>query len=98
MKKTTAKKIHNFEELDAAVEEYLKLQKQIKDLEYKADILKSRMKKFIGDREQIKTESHTVNYPFIESTRLDTTALRESMPIVYDSFVVANNYRRFTCE
>lgn len=96
--KTTAKKIHNFEELDAAVEEYLELQKQIKDLEFKADALKSKIKAFMGDREQVITENHTVNYKYIESTRFDTKALKESMPVVYDSFVTANNYRRFTCE
>jgi len=74
------------------------LEQQIKDLEAKADDLRTEIKITMEDREtdEIKVTGFTVRWKQIISRRLDGTALKKALPDVWQTYSKETLSKRFT--
>jgi predicted phage-related endonuclease len=74
------------------------LEQQIKDLEAKADDLRTEIKITMEDREtdEIKVTGFTVRWKEIISRRLDGTALKKALPDVWQTYSKETLSKRFT--
>ena len=79
-------------ELTTTAREYREIQAQIKTLEEMADALKQQMIKEMDTRqiEELNAGEYTIRWSIYQSSRIDTTALRQEMP------EIANHYNKKT--
>lgn len=89
-------KIHNKNQLEDYIREYLAITDTIESLNERAEEIKQMIKKFMGDREVVLTENFTVNNLSITSSRLDMQRLKKEMPDVYSQYLTHSSYRRFS--
>lgn len=74
------------------------LQKQIDELSYEVESIKTEMKEEMDKRgvEELVVGPYTVSYKSIVSARVDTKRLKEENPQVYKAFLDESCSRRFT--
>lgn len=56
----------------------------------------NRIKEFMGDYDNAKCLEHTVSWKPVTAERLDTKALKEAEPEIYEQYVKTSTSRRFT--
>ena len=74
------------------------LESEIKRLEEQMDTLKSELKSEMeaNQTEEITTKNFIIRWKMIVSNRLDTTALKTTMPNIYKEFLRESTNKRFT--
>ena len=74
------------------------LEAEIKRLEEQMDALKSELKSEMeaNQTEEIATKNFIIRWKIIVSNRLDTTALKTTMPNIYKEFLRESTSKRFT--
>ena len=84
-------------DLTATAREYRELQAAIKELEGQADALKQAMIKEMDNRatEKLQAGEYEIRYQLIESSRLDTTALKKALPDIAAQFTRLTTSTRF---
>ena len=54
------------------------------------------IKEFMGDYDKAKCYDHSISWKKVTSERLDTKALKENEPELYQKYVKSSTSRRFT--
>lgn len=82
-------------EVERKVKELRKLQAMIEEAQQEAEGIKDELKALMGDTEELRAGEYKVTYKFVKSERLDTTALRMTMPDIAARFTKTTLTRRF---
>lgn len=75
-----------------------KMETQISDLQKQADAVKDELKTYMESEkmDELKSGDKVIRWKWIFSNRLDTKALKEALPDVYEKYNRLNMTRRFT--
>ena len=82
-------------EMEAKARELRQLQALIDEAQAEAEALKDAIKAAMGDSESIQAGEYKITWKAVTSSRIDTTALRKSMPDVAERFTRETTTRRF---
>ena len=84
-------------QLEATAREFRELQASIKELEELAETLKQEMIKELDSKnvDRIQAGPFSIRYTLVESSRLDTKALKNEMPEIAAQFTKSSVSTRF---
>ena len=82
-------------EIEAKARELRQLQALIEEAQAEAEAIKDAIKAAMGDSESIQAGEYKITWKAVTSSRIDTTALRKSMPDVAERFTRETTTRRF---
>ena len=84
-------------ELTATAREYRDIQAEIKALEEQADALKQQMIKHMDNvrADELRVGEYTIRYKLVESSRLDSSALKAAQPEIFDAYTKKTTSTRF---
>lgn len=82
-------------ELESKCRELRQLQNLIAEAEQEAEAIKDQLKAHMGDSEELYAGEYMVTWRPVKSSRLDTAALRKSLPDVAERFTKTSITRRF---
>lgn len=82
-------------EVERKVKELRKLQAMIEEAQQEAESIKDELKALMGDTEELRAGEYKVTYKFVKSERLDTMALRVTMPEIAARSTKTTLTRRF---
>ena len=84
-------------ELETVAREYRELQAAIKDLDDQLDSLKQQMIREMDNRQcdKLPVGPFEIRYTLVESSRLDSTALKQQMPEIAAQFTKSSTSTRF---
>lgn len=83
-------------ELRKAITEYQTLSEQIAALEEQRTILADKIKRHMGDIEEMQIDDKIIRYKSITSSRFDTKTFQNAYTVLYQQFCKATTSRRFT--
>ena len=83
-------------EMEAAARELRQLQALIEEAQAEADALKDRLKAALGDAESVQAGEYRITWKAITSSRIDTAALKKTLPDVAERFSIRSTTRRFS--
>ena len=75
--------------------EYRELQRMQEDLTAEMDALKDQIRAEMGESETVTAGEYRISYKPVESSRLDTTALKKVLPDIAARFMKTTVSRRF---
>lgn len=82
-------------EIMNAVNELRNLQALIDEAQQEAETLKDQIKAAMGDREEIRAGEYKVTWKTVESSRLDSSALKKDLPDIAAKYTKTTKTRRF---
>lgn len=82
-------------DMEMKIRELRQLQALIAEAEAEAEAIKDQIKAQMGDSEELLAGEYKVTWKVIESSRLDTTALKKALPDVVERFTKKTAARRF---
>lgn len=82
-------------ELTAKIRELRQLQALIDEAEQEAEAIKDVIKAHMGDSEELRAGEYKITWKPVTSSRIDTTALKKSMPDIAAQFTRQTTARRF---
>lgn len=82
-------------ELTTKIRELRELQALIEEAEQEAEAIRDTIKAHMGDSEELRAGEYKVTWKPVKAARLDSKALKESMPDVYQQFSKTTTSRRF---
>ena len=82
-------------ELEAKARELRQLQALIDEAQAEAEALKDAIKAAMGDREAIQAGENKITWKVVTASRVDTVALRKTLPDVAERFTHTTTTRRF---
>lgn len=82
-------------ELESKIRELRQLQALIEEAEQEAESIKDAIKAHMGDSEELRAGEHKITWQPVTFTKLDTAALRKTLPDVAERFTKATTVRRF---
>lgn len=82
-------------EIISQLRQLRELQALIEEAETEAEAIKDAIKAHMGDAEELRAGEYKVTYKAVESSRVDTAALRRAMPDVAAAFTKRTKIRRF---
>ena len=82
-------------EIESKARELRQLQALIEEAQAEAEAIKDAIKAAMGDSESIQAGEYKITWKAVTSSRIDTTALRKSMPDVAERFTRETTTRRF---
>lgn len=71
------------------------LQRTAEEAQAEAEALKDEIKAIMGDSEELRAGEYKVTWKPVESSRLDTAALKKAMPDLVERFTKTTTTRRF---
>ena len=77
------------------VRELRELQALIEEANTEAETIKDALKAHMGTQEELRAGEYRVTWKSVESARLDTAALKATLPDVYSRFSRKTTARRF---
>ena len=83
-------------EMEAKARELRQLQNLIEEAQAEAEALKDAIKAAMGDSESIQAGEYKITWKPVKSSRIDTAALKKTLPDVADRFTKETTVRRFT--
>lgn len=81
--------------MEAIVKELLELKRMKEELEAEITAIEDEIKKVMGDEELLTAGAFKVSWKTFTSSRVDTTALKKSMPEIAAQFTKQTTSRRF---
>ena len=81
--------------MEAIVKELLELKRMKEELEAEITAMEDEIKKVMGDEELLTAGAFKVSWKVFTSSRVDTTALKKSMPEIAQQFTKQTTSRRF---
>lgn len=85
----------NSNELIKKIKELREMMKLISEAEAEAEALKDELKAYMGDAEEIFIGEYKLTYKPVTSSRIDTAALKKTLPDVATAFTKTTTTRRF---
>lgn len=82
-------------EMESKARELRQLQRLIEEATAEAEVLKNAIKAAMGDAEEVRASEYRITWKQVTSSRLDTVALKESLPDVAERFTKQTTTRRF---
>lgn len=82
-------------EMENKARELRQLQSLIEEATVEAEVLKDAIKAAMGDAEEVRAGEYRITWKQITSSRLDTVALKKSLPDVAERFTKQTITRRF---
>jgi predicted phage-related endonuclease len=82
-------------EMESKARELRQLQSLIEEATAEAEALKDAIKAAMGDAEEIRAGEYRITWKSVTSSRLDTAALKKSLPEVAERFTKQTTTRRF---
>lgn len=85
-------------QIDNRVRKLKALEAEQKALEAEAEAIKAELKAELEalDTEELTTTNFTIRWKEVISNRLDSKALKQAMPLVYEKFCKTSTAKRFT--
>ena len=83
-------------ELAKKVRDLRELQVLIEEAQAEAESIKDALKAHMGDCETLYIDRYKVTWKTVKSVRIDTAALKRTMPEVAERFTKITNVKRFT--
>lgn len=71
------------------------LQRMAEDAQSEAEALKDEIKAIMGDSEELIAGEYKITWKNVESTKVDTAALKREMPSIAEAFTRKTTTRRF---
>ena len=71
------------------------MQRMAEEAQAEAEALKDEIKAFMGDSEELTAGEHKITWKPIESSRIDTAALKKALPELAAQFTKTATIRRF---
>lgn len=84
------------EEAIEYVDQYIEACAEEDNAKAKKQEASNRIKEIMGDYDKAKCLNHTISWKSVSSERLDTKALKEEQPEIYQKYVKTSKSRRFT--
>ena len=81
--------------MESVVKELLELKRMKEELEAEITAMEDEIKKVMGDEELLTAGAFKVSWKVFTSSRVDTTALKKSMPEIAEQFTKQTKSRRF---
>ena len=81
--------------MEIKVKELLELKRMKEELEAEITAMEDEIKKVMGDEEHLTAGTFKVSWKVFTSSRVDTTALKKSMPEIAQQFTKQTTSRRF---
>ena len=81
--------------MESIVKELLELKRMKEELEAEITAMEDEIKKVMGDEELLTAGAFKVSWKGFTSSRVDTTALKKSMPEIAEQFTKQTKSRRF---
>lgn len=82
-------------EIEKKIREMRNLQALIAEAEAEVEAIKDEIKAVMGDSEELCAGEYRVSWKVVESSRLDTAALKKALPEVAERFMKKSVARRF---
>lgn len=82
-------------EITSKVRELRELQALIEEAQAEAEAIKDAIKAQMGDCEELRAGEYKITWKSIESSRIDTAALKKAMPQIAEAFTKTTTTRRF---
>lgn len=82
-------------EMENKVRELRQLQALIEEAQQEAEAIKDAIKEAMGDRETVQAGEYKITWRTVQSSRLDTTALKKALPDVAQRFTHITTVCRF---
>ena len=82
-------------EMESKARELRQLQSLIEEATAEAEALKDAIKAAMGDAEEVRAGEYRITWKSVTSSRLDTAALKKSLPEVAERFTKLQTTRRF---
>ena len=82
-------------EMEAKARELRQLQSLIEEVQAEAEALKDAIKAAMGDSESVQAGEYRITWRAVTSARIDTSALRKTLPDVAERFTKETVTRRF---
>lgn len=82
-------------EMESKARELRQLQSLIEEATAEAEALKDAIKAAMGDSEEVRAGEYRITWKSVTSSRLDTAALKKSLPEVAERFTKLQTTRRF---
>lgn len=87
--------INNLTDLENAANEMKELQSQIDELNAKVEEIKNSMKEYLGDKEEMITESWIVHFTNVVSNRFNQSKFKEDHLELFNTYLTPSSSRRF---
>ena len=83
-------------DLRRRIAEYQTLSAQIAELEKQKEAVAAKIKRGMGDSQELQVDDFIIRYKEVVSRRFDSTAFRAAYADLYNQFTRASTSRRFT--
>lgn len=81
--------------ITSKVKELRELQALIEEAQAEAETIKDAIKAQMGNCEELRADEYKITWKPVESSRIDTAALKKAMPQVAEAFTKTTTTRRF---
>ncbi len=85
----------NTTEITSKIKELRELQALIEEAQAEAETIKDTIKAQMGDCEELRAGEYKITWKPVESSRIDTAALKKAMPQIAEAFTKTTTTRRF---
>ena len=85
----------NTTEITSKIKELRELQALIEEAQAEAETIKDTIKAQMGDCEELRAGKYKITWKPVESSRIDTAALKKAMPQIAEAFTKTTTTRRF---
>ncbi len=82
-------------EITSKIKELRELQALIEEAQAEAETIKDTIKAQMGDCEELRAGEYKITWKPVESSRIDTAALKKAMPQIAEAFTKTTTTRRF---
>ena len=82
-------------EIEAKARELRQLQALIEEAQAEAEAIKDALKAAMGDSESVQAGEYKITWKAVTSSRIDTPALKKTLPDVAERFTKETTTRRF---
>ena len=82
-------------EITSKIKELRELQALIEETQAEAETIKDTIKAQMGDCEELRAGEYKITWKPVESSRIDTAALKKAMPQIAEAFTKTTTTRRF---
>lgn len=85
----------NTTEITSKIKELRELQALIEEAQAEAETIKDTIKAQMGNCEELRAGEYKITWKPVESSRIDTAALKKAMPQIAEAFTKTTTTRRF---
>ena len=83
------------QDIERKVKLLREMQRMAEEAQAEADALRDEIKRYMGDMEELTAGEYKITWKNVESSRIDTAALKKAMPQIAEAFTRTATIRRF---